>query len=89
MQKVLTYQKITGIKRLTPKNVPKLIEVISRNSPVITARTILIDPNISQLLILGNFDVSRYGLGIYLLSKTTAIGLWKLLVKRGLIWIGL
>tara|TARA_B100000586_G_scaffold43116_1_gene27778 strand:- start:47 stop:283 length:237 start_codon:yes stop_codon:yes gene_type:complete len=63
MQKVSTYQMITGIKRLIPKNVPILIEVISRNSPVITARTILIDPNISQLLILGNFDVSRYGLG--------------------------
>ena len=63
MQKVLTYQKITGIKRLTPKNVTKLIGVISRNSPVITARTILIDPNISQLVILENSDVSRFGLG--------------------------
>jgi len=63
MQKVLTYQKITSKKRLTPKNVTKLIGFISRNSPFITAGTILIDPNISQLLVLGNSDVSRYGLG--------------------------
>jgi len=63
MQKVLTYQKITGIKYLTSKNVAKLIGFISRNSHIMTARTIIIDPNISQLLILGNFDVSRYVLG--------------------------
>ena len=63
MQKLLTYQKIPGIKRVTPKNVTEHVGFISRNSPVITARTILIDPNISQLSILGNFDVSRFGLG--------------------------